>query len=64
MRLDKLKTAAYAYTTDSETNPKNKAARTAEKIKRKSLQEMYVLSDFSSNNDDWKFNASPRMYIH
>ena len=47
VRLQKLRTAVYAYTTDSKTDRKEKATRTAEKIKRKSLREMYDLSDLS-----------------
>ena len=47
VRLQKLRTAVYAYTTDSKTDPKEKAKRIAEKIERKSLREMYDLSDLS-----------------
>lgn len=56
VRLTKLRTIAYAYTTDTEENMAVKAVEATEKIKKKPMTELFDVIHTYDINDEWTEN--------
>lgn len=57
-RIEKLKTSAYAYTSDTDVDPLTKSEKATQEIMKKSTKALFDITEINESNDNFESNYS------